>query len=60
LAVIRRYFAVIAMIAACAAAAAGLAVLPAIPAQGTARPPWATPSPVSGFAQLLHPPEPAQ
>jgi len=58
--VIRRYFAVIAMIAACAAAAAGLAVLPAIPAQGTARPPWATPSPVSGFAQLLHPPEPAQ
>ena len=60
MAVVRRYFAVIAVIAACAAAAGGLALLPATPAQGTVRPPWATPGPVSGFAQLLHPPEPAK
>jgi lysophospholipase L1-like esterase len=60
LAVVRRYFAVIAVIAACAAAAGGLALLPPTPAQGTVRPPWATPVPVSGFAQLLHPPGPAQ
>ena len=57
---IRRYFAVIAVTAACAAAAAGLTLLSATPAQGTVRPPWATPSPVSGLARLLHPPEPAQ
>jgi lysophospholipase L1-like esterase len=60
LAVVRRYFAAIAAIAVCAAAAGGLTLLPATPAQGTTRPPWATPSPVSGFAQLRHPPEPAQ
>jgi len=60
LAVVRRYFAVIAVTAACAAAAAGLALLPANPALGTVRPPWTTPSPVSGLAQLLHPAEPAQ
>lgn len=60
MAVVRRYFAMIAAIAACAAAAGGLTLLPATPAQGTVRPPWATPSPVSEFAQLLHPPEPAQ
>lgn len=60
MAVVRRYFAVIAVIAACAAAAGGLALLPPTPAQGTVRPPWATPVPVSGFAQLLHPPGPAQ
>jgi len=58
--VVRRFFAVIAAIAACVAAAAGLTLLPATPAQGTVRPPWATPSPVSEFAQLLHPPVPAQ
>jgi acyl-CoA thioesterase I len=60
LAVVRRYFVAIAAIAACAAAAGGLTLLPPTPAQGAARPPWATPSPVSGFAQLLHPPQPAQ
>ena len=57
---VRRYFAVIAVIAACAAAAGGFALLPVTPAQGTVRPPWATPGTVSGVAQLLHPPEPAQ
>ena len=57
---VRRLFVVIAVIAACAAAAGGLTLLPATPALGTVRPPWATPSPVSGLAQLLHPPEPAQ
>jgi acyl-CoA thioesterase-1 len=60
LAVVRRYFVVIAVIAACAAAAGGLALLPVTSAQGTVRPPWATPGPVSGVAKLLHPPEPAQ
>jgi lysophospholipase L1-like esterase len=51
---------VIAVIAACAAAAGGLTLLPATPAQGAVRPPWATPSPVSRLAQLLHPPESAR
>jgi lysophospholipase L1-like esterase len=47
LAVVRRYYRVI---AACAAAVGGLALLPVTPAQGAARPPWAAPVPASRSA----------
>jgi lysophospholipase L1-like esterase len=52
LAVVRRYYMVI---AACAAAVGCLALLPVIPAQGAARPPWAAPVPVSRYALSRHP-----